>query len=74
MTRRGILGLLVVGAGLLVSGCGLFGAKSTYRFKMTVEVQTSQGLRTGYAVREISYSKNLIKLPDMAAEIGRAHV
>ena len=64
------MGLLAVGTGLLVSGCGLFGAESTYRFRMTVEVQTPQGLWTGYAVREISYSKNLIKLPDMAAVVA----
>lgn len=37
---------------LLVSGCG---PAEKFRYKMTVEVETPEGLRTGYAVREMHY-------------------
>ena len=32
---------------------------SSYRYRMTVEVDTPQGVRTGSAVREVSYSRRL---------------
>lgn len=74
MFRRGIFSaLLVLGATTLVFGCGMFG--KTYRYKLTVEVNTPQGLKTGYAVREINYTQG-IKLPDSsgvyATENGEA--
>ena len=69
MARRGMIGLMLGGAAALLGGCGLFGG-NRYRYKMTVEVDTPQGLKSGFAVREISYSKNLIKLPDMAAVVA----
>ncbi len=63
MTRRGMIGLLAgLASGLALAGCGLFGGNS-YRYKMTVEVETPQGLKTGFAVREITYTKG-IRLPD----------
>lgn len=52
MARRGLLGVLVCGAAALLSGCGLFGNPS-YRFKMTVEVETPEGLKTGSSVYEV---------------------
>jgi len=52
MVRRTVLGLFVSGAAALLAGCGLFGGNS-YRFKMTVEVDTPQGLRTGSSVYEV---------------------
>lgn len=45
-----------------LGGCGVFGG-SSYRYKMTVEVDTPQGVVTGSAVREITYTKG-IRLPD----------
>lgn len=48
------MGVLAAGTGFLLSSCGLFGG-NTYRYKMTVEVATPQGLQTGYAVREVTY-------------------
>ena len=69
IARRGMIGLLLGGAAALLGGCGLFGG-NRYRYKMTVEVDTPQGLKSGFAVREVSYSKNLIKLPDMAAVVA----
>ena len=61
MTRRGALASLLLGTAALLSGCGMFG--KTYRYKLTVEVDTPQGLKTGYAVREVTYHEG-IKLPD----------
>lgn len=52
MARRGVLGLLAGGAAALLSGCGLFGGNS-YRFRMTVEVETPQGLKTGSSVYSV---------------------
>lgn len=52
MARRGVLGVLAGGAAALLSGCGLSGNPS-YRFKMTVEVDTAEGLKTGSSVYEV---------------------
>jgi hypothetical protein len=51
MTRRGVLGVLACGAALL-SGCGLIWPSDRLRQKITVEVETPDGLRTGSAVVE----------------------
>jgi hypothetical protein len=55
MARRGVLGVLAGGAAFVMSGCGLMGGNS-YRYKLTVEVETPEGLRTGYAVRQVDWS------------------
>jgi hypothetical protein len=52
MARRGVLGLLAGGAVALLSACNPFGGNG-YRFKMTVEVETSEGLKTGSSVYEV---------------------
>lgn len=65
MARRGVIGLIGSGLTALLSGCGLFGG-SSYRFRMTVEVETPGGLKTGSSTYEVA-AKNLISiLPDMA--------
>lgn len=55
MTRRGAIRLL---AGLatvgLLAGCDLFTQRATFRVRMTVEVQTAQGLKSGSSVMEMS--------------------
>jgi hypothetical protein len=68
MARRGILGLLVGGVAAWLSGCGLFGG-NTYRYKLTVEVETPEGMRTGYAVRQVDWSSgvNLTQEADTAS-------
>lgn len=50
-----MVGLLVAGTLLVLAGYGygLLG-EERYRYKMTVEVNTPDGVKTGYAVREIS--------------------
>ena len=65
--RRRVIGLLGASGVALLGGCGFLGLSRTYRYRMTVEVDTPQGLKSGFAVREIVYSKQLIKLPDAAA-------
>jgi hypothetical protein len=56
MARRGVLGVLAGGAAVLLSGCGLFGGNG-YRFRMTVEVETPQGLRAGSSVYQVTVQK-----------------
>ena len=51
--RRVILGALFGTAALVLSGCNPFW--KDYRYKMTVEVQTPQGVKSGYAVRQVSF-------------------
>jgi hypothetical protein len=63
MARRGVLGVLAGGAAALLSGCGLFGGNS-YRYKLTVEVETPEGLRTGYAVRQVDWSPGVKITPE----------
>lgn len=43
--------MTLVGAAL--SGCGVFAPKDTLRYKLTVEVETPQGSRSGHSVIEI---------------------
>lgn len=42
--------------------CGLFNTKASYRFRMTVEVATPQGLRTGSSVYEVVAEQNNTRL------------
>jgi hypothetical protein len=52
--RRVLAGVVMTGA-LLLSGCG---STEKFRYKMTVEVDTPQGVKTGFAVREMRYRAN----------------
>lgn len=59
LTRRGLLGVLASGGlALPVAGCSFLFPKR-YRFRMTVEVETPEGLKTGSSVMEVSAYKNL---------------
>jgi hypothetical protein len=70
MTRRGLFGRGIVGlmaatiGAMLTSACGwLFSER--YRFKMTVEVETPEGLKTGYSVYQVGAGNNNFRLlPD----------
>lgn len=54
MTRRGVLGAMAtVGMGLIAGACGLLSSNS-YRYRMTVEVDTPAGMRSGSSVMEIT--------------------
>ena len=60
--RREVLGVLAAGAGLLVAGCSLFNGKASYRFRLTVEIETPQGLKSGSSVYEVWASTNSARL------------
>ena len=72
MARRGVLRLLACGTTALLWGCRLFGGNS-YRYKLTVEVETPEGLRTGHAVRQVDWSSgvNLTQEADTASMIHK---
>ena len=57
MARRSALGLLAGAATLAVAGCGRNSA--SYRFRMTVEVETPQGLRSGSSVMEVRLARGM---------------
>lgn len=69
MTRRQILGWLAVGSGALaMTQCtALFPNK--FRFKMTIEVETPQGLKTGSSVMELAAGEAPIKLVGTGAGV-----
>lgn len=52
MARRGVLGILTGGAVALLGGCGLIWGSDRLRQKITVEVETPDGPRTGRSVVE----------------------
>jgi hypothetical protein len=54
MTRRGVMGLLAGAATFALAGCGkLLGLpRASLRYRMTVEVETPAGLKTGSSVLE----------------------
>lgn len=54
MTRRGFGGVLLGGAAIAtLGGCG---KRETFRYKMTVEVETPAGIKSAFAVRQINHS------------------
>jgi hypothetical protein len=57
--RRGFVGFLLCGvAGLALGGCGKQGARS-YHYRLVVEVETPEGLRTGSSVIGVEGSRQL---------------
>lgn len=57
MARRGLLGVLAGGIAAALGGCQRFGSDKAYRFRMTVQVETPQGLSTGSSVYEVKALK-----------------
>lgn len=55
--------LLTLLLALLLGGCGAFthNPYPPFRYRMTVEVETPEGLRTGSAVREVSFYPPLLR-------------
>lgn len=53
--RRFVRVAVACGIGLLLASCGLGGdGPPTYRYRLTVEVDTPEGLRTGSSVIEVT--------------------
>ena len=62
VARRTVLGLLAVGTVSMLAGCGLFNSHAAYRFRMTVEAQTPQGVARATSVSEVRAEKNNFKI------------
>ena len=58
MARRNFVSLLGGSALLSLSGCGYLNSRASYRFRMTVEVDTPQGIKSGSSVYEVLAEKN----------------
>jgi hypothetical protein len=64
MDRRRLLAAIVVSAGsMAVAGCSEWFPVS-YRYRVTVEVETPWGLRTGSNVMEASVAKHSLRIGD----------
>jgi hypothetical protein len=62
LARRIMLGMVAGSAALLLGGCGQ--SENALRYKMTVEIDTPQGVKSGFAVREMTLnSDNLVGGP-----------
>jgi hypothetical protein len=57
VTRRDVIGVLAGGAAASALGACSDTSRKTFRFRMTVEVDTPQGLRSGSGVMEMSSAK-----------------
>lgn len=56
--------IIVLLVGPVLAMTGLY-ASGTWRYKLIVEVETPEGVKTGYAVREVSNSNSNIKILDL---------
>ncbi len=52
MNRRAVITMLAAGTALALSGCGLIYPSASLRYRLTVEVETPEGLKTGSSVIE----------------------
>jgi hypothetical protein len=67
MTRCDTIGTLIGGvAATALTGCG-GSPRHTIRFRMTVEVQTPQGIKTGTSVMELSTALTGVNMPHLNA-------
>lgn len=66
LMRRSVLGAIGGAAGFVLTGCDFFGQGAKFRFRMTAEVNTAQGVRRGSSVYEVSASQDSFKLGDVS--------
>ncbi|HEX7876810.1 MAG TPA: hypothetical protein VF489_09530 [Sphingobium sp.] len=70
MARRGVMGAMVAVVGVAVLWrCSL---NSSLRYKMVVEVDTPQGVKSGFAVREMGFNTDNIVRPATGSLKGEA--
>ena len=53
--RRATFGILAGGVAALLGACGVSGG-TEYRYKLSVEVETPEGIRSGFAVRQVNWA------------------
>ena len=58
IARRGMLGMLGTAAVSMLGGCSA-PSSARYRFRMTVEVETPQGLKSGSSVIEVRLARGM---------------
>jgi hypothetical protein len=63
VTRRGLMTMLAAVLASPLAGCGVLPRKS-YRFRMTVEVETPEGLTSGSSVYQVTAGNTPALLPD----------
>ncbi len=68
ISRRNVLGVLAAGSATLLGACGIFSSNYSYRYKIIVEVDTLEGVRSGFAVHEQIVSKSNVDLGDISAK------
>ena len=66
--RRGVLGGIAGAAGFLLTGCHLLSRQAEFRFRMTVEVSTGQGIRHGSSVYRVIANADSFKLGDVSGK------
>ena len=72
-SRRGLIGLAVLGAaGMVLSACALAeDATPDYRYRLTVEVETPEGLRSGSSVIEVRQNMGRTAMSGFGKRIDR---
>lgn len=70
MTRRGVMGLLASAATLLLGACGIIRSFPAFRYRLTVEVETPEGLKTGSSVIEVRWGAIDSTLGGASAEVS----
>jgi hypothetical protein len=63
-----MLGLFVCGVAMLLAACGLVKSYEPFRYRLTVEVDTPQGVRTGSSVIEVTAGEVRASFGGAAAE------
>jgi hypothetical protein len=70
MTRRDVIGVLAgVAAATVLGGCG-GSSRHKFRFRMTVEVETPEGLKVGSSVMEMSGASSSLALNGKTVDVN----
>lgn len=66
MTRRALIGGMAGVASIAVGRCNVFQRDGAYRFRSTVEVATTDGVRRGSSAYRVVAHKGLFRLGDVS--------
>ena len=70
VTRRGLMLLFTGSAMIAAAACGLLNSNYHYRYRMAVEVDTPEGLKTGSAVHEQIVGKSNVDVGELSGKRG----